>query len=125
MITMTRHPVRKSLGRLLSPLLQPILHWLLGPRLIIILLLAILAIFNWQLWLDENQGRQEVQRMEQRLAGQQGKIDHLKQRDEALLAEIDSLRHDLDAIEELARNELGMIRKDETYFLLVNEPKKP
>ena len=42
-------------------------------------------------------------------------------RNEILRAEIIDLRNGLDAIEEKARSELGLIKEGETFFLLVEE----
>jgi len=43
----------------------------------------------------------------------------MQQENLELRAEIDDLKDGLGAIEERARNELGMIRKGETYFQIV------
>ena len=42
-------------------------------------------------------------------------------RNEILKAEIMDLRNGLDAIEEKARSELGLVKEGETFFLLVEE----
>jgi cell division protein FtsB len=43
-----------------------------------------------------------------------------KQRNEILKAEVLDLRNGLDAIEGKARNELGLIKKGETFFLVLD-----
>ena len=43
------------------------------------------------------------------------------QRNEILKAEIKDLREGLDAVEDIARSELGLIRKGETFFMLVED----
>ncbi len=44
-----------------------------------------------------------------------------RQRNQVLKAEIMDLRNGLDAVEEKARSELGLIKKGETFYLLVEE----
>lgn len=43
------------------------------------------------------------------------------QRNAVLKAEIKDLKQGLDAVEDIARSELGLIKKGETFFLLVEE----
>jgi cell division protein FtsB len=43
------------------------------------------------------------------------------QRNAILKAEIRDLREGLDAVEDIARSELGLIREGETFFLLVED----
>ena len=61
-----------------------------------------------------------------RLWGQAGEIQRLEQENEKLaernrilLAELEDLRSGLEGIEGLARDRLGMIRKDEKFYQLV------
>ena len=43
----------------------------------------------------------------------------LQERNKALAAEVHDLKQGLEAIEERARNELGMIKKDETFYQII------
>ena len=45
----------------------------------------------------------------------------LKERNLALNAEVESLKSGLDAIEEMARKELGMVKEGETFFFLIGD----
>ena len=45
--------------------------------------------------------------------------ESLKERNDSLAAEVLDLKQGLDAIEERARSEMGMIKKDETFYQLV------
>ncbi|WP_407331306.1 cell division protein FtsB [Enterovibrio sp. 27052020O] len=47
--------------------------------------------------------------------------DKLHQRNEQMFAEIADLKRGQEAIEERARNELGMIKPGETFFRIVND----
>ena len=50
---------------------------------------------------------------------QQQVNDKLKQRNKLLYADTDDLKLGTEAIEERARNELGMIKENETFFRLI------
>lgn len=65
----------------------------------------------------------EVRDLERRAITQQTQLQALQARNQALRAEVESLRKDDDAIEARARNELGLIREGETYFQLIRPGK--
>lgn len=48
----------------------------------------------------------------------------LKKQNDALRAEVNDLKNGTDAIEEKAREELGMIKKGEIYFQVINKAKQ-
>jgi cell division protein FtsB len=60
-----------------------------------------------------------VWRLEHRLAEQKQENLKLKQRNEALSAEVQDLKTGKDAIEELARSELGLIKPGEIFYQVV------
>ena len=57
------------------------------------------------------------QQVERRAAENESKV----QRNAILKAEILDLKEGLDAVEDIARSELGLIREGETFFLLVED----
>jgi len=89
-------------------------------RLVTIVLLALLAWFQYRLWLDEG-GFRQVRALEGEIASQQVENERLRERNSALEAEVRDLKQGLDAVEERARTELGMIRKGETYYQVVEQ----
>jgi len=52
----------------------------------------------------------------------QGEKDELQQRNQGIEAEIKSLKKGFGSIEAHARQDLGMIRKGETFFQIIDEP---
>lgn len=85
-------------------------------RVILIALLVILAILQVQLWRQYA----EVQSLRELVEEQQVENEELEKRNKALAAEVEDLRAGLDAIEERARSELGLIREGEAFFLIVD-----
>jgi cell division protein FtsB len=57
--------------------------------------------------------------MKQSLLEQKEANEKLRQRNKLLFADTDDLKLGLEAIEERARNELGMIKDNETFFRLI------
>ncbi|NNG14270.1 MAG: cell division protein FtsB, partial [Gammaproteobacteria bacterium] len=63
----------------------------------------------------------EVWQLRQQINTQKDENKQLQERNAALEAEVQDLKQGLAAIEERARNELGMVKKDETFFQVVEE----
>jgi cell division protein FtsB len=55
------------------------------------------------------------------LQAQRGQNEKLQVRNAAMDAEVRDLKQGLDAVEERARSELGMIRQDEMFFQVIDE----
>ena len=92
-------------------------------RIILIGLLVILLLLQVQLWRQFS----EMRTLRELVEAQRAENESLQKRNQALAAEVEDLRAGLDAIEERARSELGLIREDEEFFLIVDpgeaEPK--
>ena len=61
----------------------------------------------------------EVLELRQTVAEQLEKNNKIKQRNSVLEAEVDDLKIGLESIENRARSELGMIKKNETFFHII------
>ncbi|MGL9760415.1 MAG: cell division protein FtsB [Symbiopectobacterium sp.] len=83
-----------------------------------LLLLIVLGWLQYSLWLGKN-GIYDYVLVKNDVAVQQGNNGKLKARNEQLFAEIDDLNCRQEAIEERARNELGMIKPGESFYRLV------
>lgn len=90
-------------------------------RSVILILFVILVMLQFKLWLGEG-GVREVARLEARVETQKLGNDELLQRNERLQAEVEDLRDRLDAVEERARNELGLIKPAEEFYQVVPPP---
>ncbi len=84
-------------------------------KLLIPVLVVVFVVLQYRLWVGEG-SLAEVASMERDIEAQQQAIEEMKKRNMAMQAEIDSFKKDLDAVEERARSDLGMIREGETYF---------
>ncbi len=84
-------------------------------------LVFLLVLLNVQLWLPKDQGVRGILSLQEAIKVQQSKNLAQAERNRVLKAEVKSLKEGFDAIEELARVELGMIHKNETFFWVLNE----
>ncbi|MCK5002711.1 MAG: cell division protein FtsB [Gammaproteobacteria bacterium] len=86
---------------------------------VIALLLVLLAMLQYKIWLGDG-GIPEILQLENEVEVVQLQVDKLKERNQALEAEVLDLKKGMDAIEERARSELGMIGKDEVYYQVIS-----
>jgi cell division protein FtsB len=93
-----------------------VLGWRLG-LLVAALALTLIAL-QYRLWVGEG-SRAEVQQLARQIERQQVELTELRQRNQALRAEVEDLKAGLGAVETRARRELGMIRDGETFFQVV------
>lgn len=88
-------------------------------------LVAILAIMflalQYQLWIGEG-GLPEVWQLQGELEKQRLENQKLIERNRSLEAEVKDLKQGLEAIEEYARDELGMIKENEVFYQIITRP---
>jgi cell division protein FtsB len=87
-------------------------------RLLIAGLLAVLLALQLRLWLSDD-GFREVWRLRAQVETRTLENRRLAERNAALAAEVQDLKRGRDAAEERARNELGMLRPNETFFRVI------
>lgn len=85
---------------------------------IISILLIILVTLQYDLWVGEG-SIVEVRKLESAIELQTRENQLLRERNDALQAEVLDLKHGLSAIEERVRTEMGMIKDDETFFHVI------
>lgn len=83
-----------------------------------IALIVALGLLQWRLWAGDG-GVADLRELEQTLAEQQSENERLQQRNQMLENEILDLKNGLEAIEERARSDLGMIRDGETFYMII------
>lgn len=77
-----------------------------------------LIVLQAKLWLAED-GLRQVRELRRAVTVQTDRNRELAERNAALDAEVVDLKQGLAAAEERARAELGMVREDETFYLIV------
>jgi cell division protein FtsB len=85
-------------------------------------LLAILVLLQYPLWFG-NGGVFAVWSLNREIAAQEQENARLKDRNQALEADVNDLKQGLAAIEERARTELGMVKKGEVFYQVIETPK--
>ena len=84
-------------------------------------LAGLVVLIQYPLWLGKG-GWLRVWEVDQQIHAQREINTRLKTRNGGLEAEVRDLKQGLEAIEERARSELGMIRQDEIFYQLLDEP---
>jgi cell division protein FtsB len=92
-------------------------------RLLIALLILALVALQFRLWVGEG-SLAEVHGLKNEIAAQEDELVRLRSRNQELEAEVIDLRQGVEALEERARRDLGMIKPGE-IFIQVIERKPP
>jgi len=87
-------------------------------RIVIGILLLLLFILQYRLWVGEG-SLAEVYTLQREIAGQRQTLVQLRRRNAALQAEVADLKQGLEAVEERARSQLGMIKQGEVFYQVI------
>ena len=87
-------------------------------RLFTLVLMLVLALLQQKLWFGKN-GLVEYRQTSEDVIRQHADNQQLKERNQMLYKEIDDLKSGLEAIEELARNDLGFVKPTETFYRII------
>jgi cell division protein FtsB len=91
-------------------------------RLVPALLITLLLVLHAQLWLGRGSVPQ-VSQMKQDLAALELANREARQRNDQIASEVSDLQEGLDMIEELARQDLGMVKPNEIFVQIAqNKP---
>ncbi len=91
------------------------MKWLAAALTVAIILL------QHRVWFSED-GVRQVTRLRQAVAAQRAENEQLTERNRQLAAEVRDLKTGLEALEERARSDLGMIARNETFYQVVPAP---
>jgi cell division protein FtsB len=83
-------------------------------------LAALIVLVQYPLWLGKG-GWLRVWEVDRQLEAQHGRNQQLQVRNQSLEAEVLDLKQGVDALEERARYELGMIKSNEVFFQIVDK----
>lgn len=89
---------------------------------VVLVLVLLLGFLQYRLWVGEGSLAQ-IAELKRDIQKQQLENAHLRARNQALASEIEALKNG-SSIEDRARRDMGMIRKDETFILIVDEQEK-
>ena len=84
-------------------------------RWLALVFVVLIAALQYPMWLGKG-GWLQVRELDRQIEAQKTANAKLKARNEALDAEVRDLKTGSEAIEERARSELGMVRRDEVFF---------
>jgi cell division protein FtsB len=88
-------------------------------KAILAVLTILFVLLQFKLWFGDGSIK-DGWRLQDAIVAQSAENSQLKERNQALIAEVDDLKQGLEAIEERARSELGMIKKGETFYQVVD-----
>lgn len=90
-------------------------------RWVALILIALLIGLQVKLWVGDG-GMRDLRAIRARVSEQQSENVKLKQRNDALQADVEDLKHGQDAVEARARSQLGLIKPGEVFYQVVKAP---
>jgi cell division protein FtsB len=89
-------------------------------KFVILVFVILLILLQYRLWFGHG-SLPEVQRFAEIKQSKIEENQRLKERNKSLAAEVLDLKQGMEAIEERARSEMGMIKNNETFYQIVDE----
>lgn len=83
-------------------------------------LLLVLVGLQYRLWVGDG-SLAHVVRLNQKIHKQQQENERLQERNRILAAEVRALKNGSEAIEERARTDMGMVKKGETFYMVIEK----
>ncbi len=93
-------------------------------RWLALVFVVLIAALQYPMWLGKG-GWLSVRELDRQVAAQRAANAKLKERNNALDAEVRDLKTGTEAIEERARSELGMVKNDEVFFQIESSAAAP
>ena len=89
-------------------------------KILVIFLVILFGFLQYKLWIAEGK-IQDLWSLEQRIEMLKAENKVLSERNSKLEAEVNNLKQGLDVVEEKARQDLGLVGKDETFFQYIED----
>jgi len=89
-------------------------------RALALALATLIVLIQYPLWLGKGSWLR-VWEVERQIREQRAVNQKLQARNAALDAEVNDLKQGLEAVEERARSELGMVKQDEIFFQILDD----
>jgi cell division protein FtsB len=87
-------------------------------RIFIIALLAVFGLLQYKLWISP-EGASQYWRLKNQISEMDKGNAELQARNSQVTAEVENLKQGNDAIEERARNDLGLVKSNEIFYQIV------
>jgi cell division protein FtsB len=81
--------------------------------------IALLVLLQYPLWFGDG-GVFAMWRLQREITAQQKENQQLRERNQALEAQVNDLKQGLEVIEGRARSELGMVKKGEAFYQVID-----
>ena len=88
-------------------------------KLLTVIIVFLLLLLQYRLWTG-NGSLVEVNYLRDEIKNIKSENERLKERNLSLTAEVFNLKQGHEAIEEIARSEMGMIKDDETFYQIID-----
>lgn len=92
-------------------------------RWLILLLILLFGTLQYRLWVGDG-SLEELFALRAQIDEYRTELEALKARNLALAAEVQNLKGGLEAIEDRARGELGMIQRGEVFLQVIEKPQQ-
>lgn len=89
---------------------------------LVLVLLLMIAYFQSRLWIGEGSFA-NLSSVQEQIDQRKDENDLLIERNERLLEEVKALKSGTAAIEQRARADLGLVKENETFYLIINDKK--
>ncbi len=93
-------------------------------KFVVVVMVVLLVALQYRLWFGRG-NLLEVKHLEEIKREQIEDNQRLSERNQALAAEVLDLKQGMEAIEEKARSEMGMIKNSETFYQIVDKAESP
>jgi len=93
-------------------------------KFVVVVMVALLVALQYRLWFGRG-NLLDVKHLEEIKNEQIEDNQRLSERNQALAAEVLDLKQGMEAIEEKARSEMGMIKNSETFYQIVDKAESP